>query len=83
MQYTILGTATDQCKIESCLGLLPPREKDCLSRALAGVVPFPTEDIMDFLDDYNVRQFPTADNIRSIILFVATAEFATKPFLCF
>ena len=82
MQYTILGTATDQCKIESFLGLLPPRERNCLSRALAGVGPFPTEEIIDLLDDYNVRQLPTTDNIRSIILFVATAEFVTKPFLC-
>ena len=82
MQHAVLGTATDQCIVESFLALLPPNEKDCLSRALDCVGPFPREEIIDLLDDYNLRQLPTADNIRSILIFVGTAEFVTKPFMC-
>lgn len=82
VQHTILGNVTDECKIESFLRLLPPRERECLSRALAGDGPFPTEEMIDLFDDYNIRQLPTVDNIRSLVLFVATAEFVTKPFLC-
>ena len=82
VQQTILGNVTDECKIESFLRLLPPRERECLSRALAGDGSFPTEEKIDLFDDHNIRQLPTVDNIRSLVLFVATAEFVTKPFLC-
>ena len=76
MQHAILGNATDQCIVESFLALLPPNKKDCLSRALDCV------EIIDLLDDYNLCQLPTADNTRSILIFVGTAEFVTKPFMC-
>ena len=82
MQHAVLGTAMDQCIVGSFLALLPPYEKDCLSRALDCVGPFPREEIIDLLDDYNLCQLPTADNIRSIHIFVGTAEFVTKPFMC-
>ena len=82
MQHALLGTAMDQCIVESFLALLPPNKKDCLSRALDRVGPFPRKEIIDLLDDYNLRQFPTADNIRSILIFAGTAEFVTKPFMC-
>ena len=76
MHHTLFGHATDECKIESFLRLLPPRERECISRALKGERPFPTGEIIDLLEDYSVRQLPTA------VLSVATAEFVTKPFLC-
>ncbi|PFX18051.1 Spermidine/spermine N(1)-acetyltransferase-like protein 1 [Stylophora pistillata] len=43
MQHTLFGRATDECKIESFLRLLPPKERECLSRALKGEGPFPQE----------------------------------------
>ena len=82
MHHTLFGHATDACKIESFLRLLPPRERECISRALKGERPFPTGEIIDLLEDYSVRQLPTADNIKSLVLSVATTEFVTKPFLC-
>ena len=82
MQQSLFGKVADECKINSFLRLLPPRERDILSRALAGDVPFPTEEVIDLLEDYNVRQLPNGGNIKSIVLFVATSEFITKPFLC-
>ena len=82
MHHTLFGHATDECKIESFLRLLPPGERECISRALKGERPFPTGEIIDLLEDYSVRQLPTADNIKSLVLSVATAEFVTKPFLC-
>ena len=82
VQHTILGNVTDECKIESFLRLLQPTKRECLSIALAGDGSFPTEEMIDLFNDYNIRQLPTVDNIRSLVLFVATAEFVTKPFLC-
>ena len=82
LQHAVLGTVTDQCIVESFLVLLPPNEKDCFRRALDCAGPFPREEIIDLLDDYNLRQLPTADNIRSILIFVGTTEFVTKPFMC-
>ena len=53
-----------------------------MSRAFKGDRPFPTGEIIDLLEDYSVRQLPTADNIKSLVLSVATAESVTKSFLC-
>ena len=43
---------------------------------------FPTEEIIDLLDDYNIRQLPSAVNVKSLLLHVPTSEFVTKPLLC-
>ena len=53
-----------------------------LTKALAGNGPFPTEEIIDLLDDYNTCQLPTVDNVKSLLLDISTSEFVTKPFLC-
>ena len=82
MQHTLFGHATDKCKIDSFLRLLPPRKRECVSRALKGDGPFPTGEIIDLLKDYSVRQLPTGDNIKSLVLSIAIAEFVTTPFLC-
>lgn len=60
MQHARFGDADDECKIDSFLRLLPPRERGYLSRALSGEVQFPTEEIIDLLEDYKVRLLPTA-----------------------
>lgn len=82
INHTLFGHATDECKTESFLRLLPPRERECVSKPLKGDGPFPTGEIIDLLEDYSVRQLPTADNIKSLVLSVVTAEFLTKPFFC-
>ena len=66
MQYTLFGHATDECKIESFLRLLPPTERECISRALKG-------EIIYLLEDYSVHRLSTADNIKSLVLSVPTA----------
>ena len=83
MQHTLFGHATDKCKIDSFLRLLPPRKRECVSRALKGDGPFPTGEIIDLLKDYSVCQLPTGDNIKSLVLSIAIAEFVTTPFLCY
>ena len=82
LQHAVLGTVMDQCIVESFLALLPPNEKDCFRRALDCAGPFQSEEIIDLLDDYNLRQLPTANNIRSILIFVGTTELVMKPFMC-
>ena len=82
MQHAILGNASDECKIDSFLRILPQRERNLLTKALAGDGAFPTEEIIDLLDDYNTRQLPTVDNVKSLLLHISTSEFVTKPFLC-
>ena len=83
MQHAILGNASDECKIDSFLRILPQRERNLLTKALAGDGAFPTEEIIDLLDDYiNIRQLPTVDNVKSLLLHISTSEFVTKPFLC-
>ena len=56
LQQAVLGTVTDQCIVESFRALLPPNENDCFRRALDCAGPFPREEIIDLLDDYNLRQ---------------------------
>ena len=34
MHHTLFGHATDECKIESFLWLLPPRERECISKGI-------------------------------------------------
>ncbi|KAJ7391311.1 hypothetical protein OS493_019444 [Desmophyllum pertusum] len=82
MQKALLGNTTDECKINSFLRIQPPRDRECFSKALAGDGPFPTAEMIDLLEDHNIHELPTADNIKSLVLFVATTEFVTKPFLC-
>ena len=58
LQHTMLGNVTDECKIESFLRLLQPREREYLSISLAGDGCFPTEEMIDLFGDYNIRQLP-------------------------
>lgn len=52
-----------------------------MTKALTGDGAFPTEEIIDLLDDYNTCQLPTIDNVKSLLLHISTSEFVTKRFL--
>ena len=46
-----------------------------------GWEPFPVEDLLELLQDFDVNQLPSPKNIRSITFGAAKAEFLTMPFM--
>jgi hypothetical protein len=82
IQQAIFGYASDECMVSSFLRLLPVRERKCLSNALLGNESFSVEDVLEVLEDYNLREMPSRNNIHTILLQVAKNEFVTKPFMC-
>ncbi|KAK3735815.1 hypothetical protein QZH41_019913 [Actinostola sp. cb2023] len=83
IQQLLVGDVEDECKINSFLQMLTPKEREILKNALACSGSFPTEQVMDVLEDYGgIRQVPSPKNIRSLVLDIATSEFITKPFFC-
>lgn len=81
IQNLLTGHVSDDCKINSLLRLLPPNERECLSRALSGEGMFPKEEMIDILEDFNIRRLPSPENIKTLVLQAAVAEFITKPYL--
>lgn len=81
IQQAIFGHVPDECILSSFLRLLPSREKKCLSNALLGKEPFPVEEVLEVLEDYNIREMPSSKNIRTILLQVAKNELVTKPYM--
>lgn len=82
IQHLLFGKADDSCKIASFLRLFPANERDYLSRALSGHLPFPTDEVVDILEDFKgIRQMPSPSNIRDILLQVATNELINKCYL--
>lgn len=82
IQQAIFGHASDECLVSSFLRLLPLRERKCLSNALFGEGPFPVVDVLEVLEDYNIRDMPSRNNIQTIVLQVAHNELVTKPYMC-
>ena len=82
IQQAIFGHASDECLVSSFLRLLPLRERKCLSNALFGEGPFPGEDVLEVLEDYNIRDMPSRNNIHTIVLQVAQNELVTKLYMC-
>ena len=82
MHQAIFGHVSNECLISSFLHLLPPRERECLSNALAGKGPFLADEVLEVLEDYAIRQMPSQDNIHTIILQVAKNELIVKPYMC-
>jgi len=81
IQQMLFGNVSESCLVNSFLRMLQPKESECLGRALAGQ-KFDVDKIMGILQDYNPRALPTSDNIQSLVLSAATAEFTRKPFYC-
>ena len=80
LHQAIFGSV-DDCLLDSFLMLLPAKEQKTMLIALEGTEPFPSEEIMDILDDFKETTIPLSSNLRKLVLKVATAEFITKPFI--
>ena len=78
IQQAIFGHVPDECILSSFLCLLPSREKESLSNAMRREEPFPVKEV---LEDYNIREMPSSNNIRTILLQVAKNELVTKPYM--
>jgi len=75
IQQLLVGDVEDECKINSFLQMLTPKEREILKNALACSGSFPTEQVMDVLEDYGgIRQVPSPKNIRSLVLDIATSS---------
>ena len=81
LHQAIFGSVDDDCLLDSFLMLLPAKERKTMLIGLEGTEPFPSEEIMDILDDFKETTMPLSSNLRKLVLKVATAEFITKPFL--
>ena len=77
----LFGKVEDDCLLDSFLHLLPPKQRNVFSRALEGKQPFPLDDVIDVLDEYNVKTLPSAENLRALSLTTAMNELVEKPFL--
>ena len=78
IQQAIFGHVSDECILSSFLRLLPSREKESLSNAMRREEPFPVEEV---LEDYNIHEMPSSNNIRTTLLQVAKNELVTKPYM--
>lgn len=80
VQEMLFGTVDDKVKIHSFLLTLSPQEREVLKNALENTGPFPTSDLIELLQDFNIRQVPCQENLEHLILGIATSEFVTKPY---
>ena len=81
VHHMLFGKVDDGCLLDSFLQLLPPRQRNVFDEALEGKQPFPLDDVIDVLDDYNVKTLPSAENLRALSLTTAINELVEKPFL--
>ena len=77
----LFGRVSEECLLDSFLQLLPSKQRDIFAGALQGQRPFPLDEVIDILDDHNVQTLPSPENLRGIVLQIATTEFVKKPFL--
>jgi len=77
----LFGRVSEECLLDSFLQLLPSKQRDIFAGALQGQRPFPLDEVIDILDDHNVQTLPSPENLRGIVLQIATTEFVEKPFL--
>ncbi|XP_068726598.1 uncharacterized protein [Montipora capricornis] len=76
---TLFGQVSEQQVVTSFLQLLPERERQVLTKGREEG-PFPSDDILDILSEYNVTTFPTASNLPQIVKQVSRSELIQKPF---
>ena len=81
VHHMLFGKVSEECLLDSFLQLLPPKQRDIFAGALQGQRPFPLDEVIDVLDDHNVQTLPSPENLRGIVLQIATTEFVEKPFL--
>ena len=71
----------EDCLLDSFLHLFPPNQRDIFNGALQGKQPFPVDEVIDVLDDFNAKTRLSAENVRAVSLTTATNELVEKPFL--
>ena len=79
IQQAVVGQVPEECLIQLFLKLLHEKEK---KKALLGVQPLPTEDVIEILCDYGITAVPNTSNIKKILLQLSETELIAKPFLC-
>ena len=67
---------------EAIIQEAPWKEREILQQALLGVIPLPTEDVIDILADYGVTAIPSTLNMKQLILQVSETELISKLFMC-
>ena len=77
---TMFGQVSEDCLVSSFLQLLPDRERQILCKAQEKDGPFPSDEIVDILSEYNVTSIPTASSLPQIIKQVSRSEMIHKPF---
>ena len=83
IQQAVVGTVSEECLLQSFLMLLHEKEREVIQQALLGTTePFPTNEVVDILSDYNAGTVPRPDNIRQVLLQVSVTELISKPFMC-
>lgn len=82
IDQALFGNVSEECLIDTFLKMLPLKESEMLSRTLEGREnPFPTDDVVDILDEYNIRTFPSQSNVKELIKSVASLELVSRPYL--
>lgn len=82
IHQAVVGSATEECLVQSFLLLLHAKEKDIIEKALTGIPPFPTDELLDIFCEYGRVAFPNPSNIEQIVSQIAHTELVTKQFAC-
>lgn len=77
----MVGQVSEECLIQSFLKLLHEKEWGIPQKALLGVQPLPTEDVIEILYDDGITAVPNTSNNKKIVLQLFETELIAKP-LC-
>jgi len=82
IQQAVFGIVSDECLIDSFLMILQEKEREVIKKSMTGAKPFPTDEVIDILSEYNITTYPRASNIRQVLLQISLTELISKPFMC-
>ena len=72
--HALFGQVSDDHLVNSFLQILPERERQILPKAMDGKVPFPTNEIVDILSEFNASSVPSRSNLQKILKQVSLSE---------
>ena len=78
--HALFGQVSDDRLVNSFLQILPERERQILSKAMHGKDPFPTNEIVDILSEFNASSVPSRSNLQKKLKQVSLSELIHKPF---
>ena len=78
--HALFGQVSDDRLVNSFLQILPERERQILLKAMDGKDPFPTNEIVDILSEFNASSVPSRSNLQKILKQVSLSEVIHKPF---